>query len=142
MGYYRHDAVIAIGSLYDEERAALNAEIDALRADMHDVHGYDMSRVLIGPIESPINSFTIFAYLPDGSKEGWDASDAHDLWRERFKEIMAARPYWNVLDVEFGGDEPDLLFAAACSRGGHVEAFRRVQPATPPATATNTDLWR
>lgn len=137
MGYIRHQLALAIGTSYGDDLAALTAEIDQLRAEMRDKQGSDESHLLIGPIPAAINAYNMFALLPDGSKWHWDTSDRFNGYRERFAEIIDRQRAWELLTCEFGGDEPDLLYAAL-SVGGHTEAARRVQPAAPPA---NTGLW-
>lgn len=113
MGYIRHDAVIAIGYIPDADKArALAQEIDDLRSEMRGEMGEDESRLLIGPVSTVVNGDTMFVYLPDGSKEGWSTSDRHDDWRDRFKEIVSRREWWDVLSVRFGGDERERIESA------------------------------
>jgi hypothetical protein len=107
MGYIAHDAVMVTASDY---------------ADMPDVEAFRQSLpeewrpLVIGPIRSVINGYLNFAFLPDGSKEGWDTSDQGDEYRQRFADLFSAghedgsSPF-NVVKVRYGGDDYDRATA-------------------------------
>jgi hypothetical protein len=63
--------------------------------------------LLVGPVAAITNGDASFAFLPDGSKEGWDTSDEGDAHRAAF--IALCRKYLvDFVCVRFGGDEPDM----------------------------------
>ena len=127
MGYIRHDAVIAIGWGSAAELAALAREIDALRAEMHTSIDGDESQVLVGPIAAPLNDYVSYVYLPDGSKEGFDSSDRHDEWRERFRAIVNRQRYWDVASINFGGDDYQVALTTV-EVGGETVASTSTEP--------------
>jgi hypothetical protein len=92
VGYTKHDAVIAtvLGMDMpdiDEFRASLPARIRHL---------------VIGPVDDVAgNGYATYAFMPDGSKEGWPQSDAADEARERFKALFAEGRWVHVV---YGGD--------------------------------------
>jgi hypothetical protein len=64
-------------------------------------------------VDSAINSNYSFFIAPDGSKEGWDASDMYNKKRDQLKELLTSKEYhycrW--VELHFGGDndECDIL---------------------------------
>ena len=105
MGYIAHDAVIAVVDDWDEE--TLGA-IDALADEMPEA----VRPFLVGPVVGT-NGYHSWAFLPDGSKEGWPASDEGALWRDRFAEVAKGQlrtfedESWyraDVVHIRFGGD--------------------------------------
>jgi hypothetical protein len=113
MGYMAHDAVIAVISEYDHETIE---RIERFRQEMRDnqhvedqIHNTDFNDFLVGPVVG-INGYHMYAFLPDGSKEGWGTSDRAHLWREKFADIARGQRYddgsgsGEVVAVRFGGD--------------------------------------
>ena len=108
MGTYIHRAVIAVmppnmSGTYAERYHAKMAELSEFRASLPD----DQWRALvIGPAPAVMNSFEWVIFLPDGSKEWWDTSDAGDGYRDQFLAIFpdALIAAW--------GDEPPTLTQA------------------------------
>lgn len=102
MGYVAHDAVLVTTETY---RAGGLPDMDAFRAEMPP----EFRQLVIGPVETAINGTVCYAFLPDGSKEGWGHSDQGDLWRERFKALFqfayddGSSPD-DVIEVRFGAD--------------------------------------
>jgi len=101
MGYERHDAVIVVVSGYQAP-----PDVDAFRESLPE----EWRRLVIGPVESIANGYKIFAFLPDGSKEGWAPSDDGDKYRYRFRQLFGfeykdgSSPF-SVCWVNFGGDD-------------------------------------
>lgn len=103
MGYMAHDAVIVVTGDW-----APLPDIDAFRETLPT----DLRPLVLGPIATPINNYRMYAFLPDGSKEGWELSDAGDEHRERFKDLFrdtysdGSCPHdWT--HVRFGGSPED-----------------------------------
>lgn len=111
MGYVAHDAVIAVISDYDKDTiAAIEAFREKLReARSDDPFESDFARFLVGPVVGS-NGYHMYAFLPDGSKEGWGISDTVESWRDQFRDIAKGTRYedgsgsGDVVHVRFGGD--------------------------------------
>lgn len=109
MGHMAHDAVIVTVSDYvltpAPGRPAM-PDVDAYRASLP----ADWQALVVGPARSITNGYLTYAFLPDGSKEGWDTSDQGDEYREQFAALFSFRyedgssPF-DVVHVRFGGDE-------------------------------------
>jgi hypothetical protein len=100
VGYIQHDAVIMTVSSYQP-----GPDIDAFRESIPE----EFRRLVIGPVEAVTNGYRHYVLLPDGSKEGWDTSNAGDEIRERFTGLFGERyddgssPQQGV-HVTYGGD--------------------------------------
>lgn len=92
MGYIAHDAVVAV---IPDWRGETLASIERFRDEMPE----DYRRFLVGPIVG-INGYTSYAFLPDGSKEGWEPSDT----AERLRAQFYARAHGDAVHIRFGGD--------------------------------------
>lgn len=100
MGYFKHEAVIVTG--FDEGRVKVVHEkaVDVFQQASLSLCVSDMTL-------SRANGFASFAIFPDGSKEGWDTSDAGETCRQEFIEWLKHNShqypvYWVLLVV---GDE-------------------------------------
>lgn len=66
---------------------------------------------LLTPIfESLINHYYTMTLLPDGSKEGYDASDDNDAIRSKVIELLkekstSERYHLSFIEVRYGGDQ-------------------------------------
>lgn len=108
MGYIAHDAIIVTVSDYilGRETDPLMPDVDAFRASLP----AEWQALIVGPVTSITNGYLTFAFLPDGSKEGWGTSDRGDEYREQFAALFSFRyddgssPF-DVVRVRFGGDE-------------------------------------
>jgi len=98
VGYIRHQ-VIAILACEDAEAIAA---IDKLRDEMSGEE--EVPNCIVGPVYG-INGYTSFAFLPDGSKEGWESSDLADTYRERFVAAVQLSSYPSVATIQLGGDD-------------------------------------
>ena len=109
MGYMAHDAVIVTISGYVLEprdgRPAM-PDVEAFRISLP----AEWQALIVGPAKSITNDYLTYAFLPDGSKEGWGTSNAGDEYREQFADLFAFKyddgssPF-NVVHVRFGGDD-------------------------------------
>jgi hypothetical protein len=111
MGYMRHNAVIVTAADYAMrgEYGVAAPDVEAFRESLPE----EWRRLLVGPVQSVMNGYLSFAFLPDGSKEGWGDSDLGDEFRQRFIDLFAfayedgSTPFdVLVIDARFGGDEP------------------------------------
>lgn len=102
MGYMKHEAVIVT---VGRDPFDAGKRVAAWLSEQSD----EVRQLVVGPFDSPVNLCQTWVFLPDGSKEGLDASDAGDLAREQFKDLFRAghdngsSPYeW--AHVVYGGD--------------------------------------
>lgn len=111
MGYTRHNTIIvtAAGYAFDPGFRAQVPDVEAFRASLPE----DWRRLIVGPVQSVTNDYRTFAFLPDGSKEGWGTSADGDTYRQQFLDLFSfayddgSSPYdVLVVDARFGGDEP------------------------------------
>ena len=97
MGYMKHEALVM--TTWREDRRYI---FDAFRDAMPD----EFRGLLVGPIDAPMNGYVSWAFLPDGSKRGWDHSEkAHDLRVALAKLCDEEGIDWSW--VYFGGDDED-----------------------------------
>ncbi len=106
MGYIEHAAVIVTVSDYaNDGDLAPGPKVEALRESLPE----QWRPLVIGPVRAVVNGYDTYAFLPDGSKEGWRDSDQGDEYRSQFKAIFAFRyedgssPF-DVVEVRYGGD--------------------------------------
>lgn len=112
MGYMAHDAAIAVVPSWRED---IVTELDKFRRRLATEHP-EIRPFFVGPITT-VNQDNVYAFLPDGSKEGWGLSETAEEWREQFVEIARGsltndddpdqESYWDGGDVvhsRFGGD--------------------------------------
>lgn len=111
MGYVRHNAIIVTAADWamQGQMGVPPPDVDAFRRSLPE----DWQRLVVGPVKAVVNDYVTFAFLPDGSKEGWTDSDLGDEYRRQFLALFSfawedgSTPF-NVLvvDARFGGDEP------------------------------------
>lgn len=107
MGSLAHHAVL----VHDWQTENGNPErVAAFRAALPEA----WQRLVVGPITTVVNGAKVYAFLPDGSKEGWPTSDEGDRFREEFAALFAGT-YADVAIVRFGGDAPDLASVSLLS---------------------------
>lgn len=94
MGYFAHDTVLAT-SWYSD-----CPDIEAFRQTLPE----KWRPLVIGPIPGVVNFGQFYAFLPDGSKEGWQDSHDGDKYRQQFIELFKDAKYPDVVTVRFGGD--------------------------------------
>ena len=101
MGRIVHDAVIVTTADFRPDGLP---DIDAFRASLPE----EFRPLVVGPIPAPLNGYVSYAFLPDGSKEGWRASDDGDEYRQRFTELFNQQyddgsTHDDTVTVHFGG---------------------------------------
>ena len=95
MGTIRHDMAIGLSSSIEDDK--LKKSIKKIRKKA--VEAGIRKTIILGPHKG-VNGYDTYVYCPDGSKEGWSASDASDGLREEFIELFDKK---NITLV-FGGD--------------------------------------
>ena len=75
MGHVRHHAIV-VTSWDDTKLQAAHAHAKSLGMAVTDI------------VEAPVNGYATFAVTPDGSKEGWSASDVGDNQRAEFRSYL------------------------------------------------------
>lgn len=122
MGYMAHHALIVyIPSYFVEKGHSLiypekkMPDIEAFRAALPE----NFRQLLVGPVQTAANGDYVLVFLPDGSKEGWDISDEGDAIRDALAKMFDVRydedahycsPF-QVVEVRFGGDDPEMGYA-------------------------------
>lgn len=80
MGYMRHDAIVVTSWKREAiEEAAAKA--------------CDLGLEVLGPSAVVTNGVSTLLVCPDGSKEGWDESDAFDAKRAKYLEYLNSVRY-------------------------------------------------
>lgn len=80
MGTIINDLVVFVVADRDDIEEAVN--------DLRDSMQEPYRRLLVGPVPGVVNRYVTYAFLPDGSKEGWDESRWGDVYRHRFIAIF------------------------------------------------------
>lgn len=98
MGYIAHHAIAVTAS--DKG----NANTGRQKAESMGLQCTDI-------VGSNTNGYYSFLIIPDGSKEGWDASDkgnhARKEWCDWARDAYAQNVWLDWVLVRFGGDDPD-----------------------------------
>lgn len=94
MGYIKHDVAVLVGG------KELTEYVEKFKAELPP----ELQGIVVGPYTG-VNHTVSAAFLPDGSKEGWDASERGDEWRERFVNGAKGICWGEALTVRFGGDD-------------------------------------
>lgn len=119
MGTYIHDAVTVTTAAW---RDGGLPDIDAFRDSLPE----EFRQLVIGPVPSCFNGRVSYAFLPDGSKEGWPPSDQGDEYRARFAALFAQQDEDgatcdDTVHIRYGGDHrhdnaPEIRY----THGGHA----------------------
>lgn len=77
---------------------------------VHVVRAHRKATELFGFLVSPVvdskrNGYKSFFVAPDGSKEGWDASNQMDVARGDFMEWAQKKPQLKAVEVSFADNE-------------------------------------
>jgi hypothetical protein len=111
MGYMRHDSVLVVVEDYILDRPEM-PDVEAFKRTVPEPY----RSLIVGPIPAAVNAYVTYAFLPDGSKEGWPESDDGDRYRDRFVELFdfgysdGSSPF-DVTRVRHGGDDEHLTKA-------------------------------
>ena len=100
MGYFKHHSIVVTG--WDEK---------ALRVAQRKAKDLGLCPSALTPPQT--NRYRSFFIAPDGSKEGWDTSDARDSARGEFTDFLKRSGiYVDWCEVAFGGDFQDATVTA------------------------------
>jgi len=92
MGYMSHNAIIVTGyRKYGEKRGPVDEARD---------YATSLGCQVTECLESNTNGYVTFVVIPDGSKEGWDGSDAGDVRREAFLAEVKRRAGMTLVDED------------------------------------------
>lgn len=96
MGYTRHHAIIVTS--FDE--AAIKSAKEKAFALGLAVSGINTTKT---------NSIKTFVVFPDGSSEGWEASNIGDERRAKLKAFLRLKESWRLTwaEVQYGDDDGD-----------------------------------
>ena len=99
MGYIAHDAIIAVAF------PAFGGELPAVEAFRESLPE-EWRPLVIGPIATIVNMDSVYAFLPDGSEEGWGTSNDGDQYREEFRALFRDGTGFHaeMIAARFGGD--------------------------------------
>jgi hypothetical protein len=103
MGHVHHHAILI--TFYDRAGSGLLADVVCQLDDLREELPQNFRPLLIGPIPSAANFDYSVAFLPDGSKEGWDTSNEGDKIRKRLIDMFS--DWADVIEVCYGGDSPE-----------------------------------
>jgi len=99
MGYHVHHAIVVTSW---QPEAVEQAHAAAMRH-------FDGVAPVTPIVASRSNGYTSFMIAPDGSKEGWESSDAGDsarsAWMEEVQQWYPRGIYVEWAELAFGGDE-------------------------------------
>jgi hypothetical protein len=113
VGYIKHDSVLVVVGDYMIGRPEM-PDVEAFRQSLPE----EWRPLVVGPVHAITNGYMTFAFLPDGSKEGWPPSDRGDEYRDAFVELFNhgysdGSSSFEVTRVRHGGDEPHLTEAVS-----------------------------
>jgi hypothetical protein len=92
MGYICHHAIVV--TAFDHK----DAETIRWKA-------VDLGLTTTNVTDSPVNGYASFMVVPDGSKEGWSASDAGNNQRDEFLEwLTMLGPTCSWAEVQYGDE--------------------------------------
>jgi len=94
MGYIAHDTILA-STWKTEQHDAITAFRDSLPEKWQPL--------LVGPVPALVGGGSFWAFMPDGSKEGWDTSNDGDLHRDAFVRLLG-EVNGTFVGVCWGGD--------------------------------------
>lgn len=105
MGYMRHNMILSVINGDMDGGGELTGKVVRFRQLLPQ----EWQHLLIGPIPGVRNAYVSFVFLPDGGKEGWEASDEGDNYRRRFLNLFPLNEEGNadvlIVHARFGGDE-------------------------------------
>jgi hypothetical protein len=107
MGLIRHHAIIVTSW----QKSKLQEAFETAR---------QLGLTVIGPSEQSINGYQSILICPDGSKEGWPASDMGDELREAFKQWLDQQRYadgsstLSWCEVAYGNEDNDIPWHSDC----------------------------
>jgi hypothetical protein len=111
MGYMRHHAIVVTGpgstDYAKSDMATVRKHIWSL------VNQFEATIAVTELTPNSINAYTSFLVAPDGSKEGWEESEAGDRARDAIITYLNSLRYpdgstsIDFVEVQFGDDEKE-----------------------------------
>lgn len=104
MGYTRHHAIVVTS--FDKP------SIEAAHQQALAIFKEEYACMVSSVNESPVNRWWSFAIFPDGSKEGWTASDRGNHYRASFVEWLKEPQdqfFWDWVEVQYGDDAKQTM---------------------------------
>ena len=99
MGWIRHHAIIVTSG---DESALIKAHQVAVQCGFEEIQ---VSNI----VEGVINGYFSFFVGPDGSKEGWDASDIGNERRDNFIVWLREQRHLDWVEVQYGDDYKETI---------------------------------
>ena len=112
MGYIKHDTILVVFDDWVLNDPEWMPDVEAFKQSLPE----EWRHLIVGPIQALVNGYITYAFLPDGSKEGWTPSDDGDRYRDQFVELFnkgyddRSSPF-DVTRVRHGGDDETLTKA-------------------------------
>ena len=113
MGYIKHDCIVITGHLwFNDKPDARGAYTKDKTRGISVAHrkAREMGLRVTSIKESQCNGYASFLVIPDGSKEGWDASNEFNGVRAQFIEWLED-PQTEKFDwvaLRYGGDDDEI----------------------------------
>ncbi len=110
MGVIVHNAIVVTG-WQDAEMKEARAKAVEIFNEAFKGYTINAGEELVGLLmEGVVNGYSSFFIAPDGSKEGWEASDNGDRARKEFTKWLDDKRknndyYLDYVEIEFGGDK-------------------------------------
>lgn len=104
MGYMRNHAIVVTGDVGYPESKPNRVE----RAHAKALELFDGTQAFVSEITpQAVNGHRSFFVAPDGSKEGWEESDACDTARAAFVKWLRDDPDFHLewVEIQFGDDD-------------------------------------
>ena len=108
MGLLRHRCAVAHNWGWNPDLEIMGVGIAEINAEWECREAPLSARPLIVTCGPQINGSVTWLFGVDGSKEGWELSDAADILRDRFVTLCQRCRYTDVAVLEMGGDEHDF----------------------------------
>lgn len=104
MGYIKHRLLVAQLPYEWNGRDQKLTEFTAWRDQLPE----EWRHLIIGPVMSIRNGYEwVITFLPDGSKEGWDASKEGYQYAREFTEMFTG-DFYQVIELTWGDDKPSV----------------------------------
>lgn len=105
MGYIKHHAIIVTSSFRKDIENAHQIAVSVFK-EIEFVMYENPEKLVTGIYEGIANSQYTFCIVPDGSKEGWNASIECDNARNKFLSWMHGNDTGcDYVEILFGGDD-------------------------------------
>lgn len=112
MGYMRHHTIVVSGprTSFDGQPTIAQVQQNCKKLAKEASNKFNSFNTVSAIVNSPMNDYASFFVAPDGSKEGWDTSEAGDALRDRIVEYLNSLRYsdgstsYKWVEVQFGDD--------------------------------------